>query len=99
QILTTPISIFQFHQQPLLFLVANVVAIPLSGMILYAEIGLLIVAKFDRLASTTGELISYSLQFLNRIIERLDESAIAVWQEIHFSFLEMIFFYLLFAAL
>jgi len=99
QILTTPISIFQFHQQPLLFLIANAIAVPLSGIILYAEIGLLIVAKFDGLASTTGELISYSLQLLNRIIERLDESAIAVWQEIHFSFPEMIFFFLFIAGL
>jgi competence protein ComEC len=54
QILTTPISLLQFHQQPLLFLFANAVAVPLSGIVLYGEILLLLVSNIHILANGTG---------------------------------------------
>ena len=38
QILTLPISIYHFHQMPLLFLFTNFIAVPLSSLILIGEI-------------------------------------------------------------
>ncbi len=43
QLLTLPISIFHFHQFPVLFLLTNLIAVPLSSGILIAEIILCII--------------------------------------------------------
>jgi len=95
QILTTPISLFQFHQQPLLFLFANAVAVPLSGIVLYGEILLLLVSNIHVLANGTGYLVSASLQLLNKIIGRLDATSISVVNQISFSFPELVCCYFL----
>src|SRR5690606_13173368 len=46
QILTTPLSIYHFHQVPNLFLLSNLVIVPLSGFILYGEILLCLLCLF-----------------------------------------------------
>lgn len=71
QILTTPIAIYHFHQFPNYFLFANLMAIPVSGIILYAEIALIMLAKWPIIATPLGNMIDVSIQWMNRITEQI----------------------------
>src|SRR5690606_1484342 len=57
QIATFPIALFYFHQFPLYFLFANLLAIPLSFAILVVGISTLIVSVWAPLATATGWLL------------------------------------------
>jgi competence protein ComEC len=69
QVLTTPVSIFHFHQFPLLFLFMNIIAIPLSGIILGGEILLCMISVIPLLATLTGQMLAVLIGWMNGIIE------------------------------
>jgi len=79
QIFTLPISIYHFHQMPLLFLIANLVAVPLSSAILLGEILLCALSFIPVLARLMGMLLSYLINFMNSYIQGLDKLSFAVW--------------------
>ncbi|MDP1726908.1 MAG: ComEC/Rec2 family competence protein [Bacteroidota bacterium] len=79
QTLTFPMSLYYFHQFPNYFLLANLLIIPLTTLIIYAGILLLIISKFHLLAYWLGLLIQwliYSSNFLAHQIELLPFSYI-----------------------
>jgi competence protein ComEC len=80
QILTTPISLYHFHQFPNLFLLANIVAVPLSSLVLLGEVFLCLVSFMPFLAAWTGSALSFLIGLLNRYIENLDSLPFATWQ-------------------
>jgi len=65
QLFTLPLILYFFHRFPVLFLFTNMIAIPLSGIILYAEIGLLFLAGFPPLAMIAGTCIEWSIRMMN----------------------------------
>lgn len=65
QILTTPLAIYHFHQVPNLFLLSNLVVVPLSGLVLYAEILLCFLPALPVLAKLVGHAISLLLRWMN----------------------------------
>lgn len=77
---TLPFTLYYFHQIPLLFLPANLIAVPISSIIL---IGLFILIPMSAVSSA-AEPISRCLEFLlglmNGWIERLDRIPGMVWQ-------------------
>jgi competence protein ComEC len=68
QILTTPISIFYFHRFPTYFLVANLLAVPLSSCILVGGILLCGVASFYPLGASLGLALGFGIRFLNGFV-------------------------------
>ncbi|ANE53571.1 hypothetical protein SY85_17660 [Flavisolibacter tropicus] len=93
QILTLPISIYYFHQFPLLFLLSNLVAVPLSSLILIGEIILCALAFIPSIAVKCGQLLSLLIQGLNNYVERLDSVSFAVWQNLSISPLQTALLY------
>jgi len=69
QIFTLPISIYYFHNIPLLFFLTNIVAIPLVSLSIYGELLLLFVSNFPLLAKPMGICVSKILGLLNQFIE------------------------------
>ena len=65
QVLTTPIVIANFHRFPTLFLFTNLVAVPLSSLVLIMEIALCIVHPFDAIATGLGSAINILIQLMN----------------------------------
>lgn len=65
QVLTTPIVIANFHRFPTLFLFTNLVAVPLSSLVLVLEIGLCIVHPLDSMATGLGTAINMLIQLMN----------------------------------
>lgn len=88
QILTIPIVVFYFHQFPNFFLITNFVAVPLSGLILYGEILLLILSFLSPVAKAIGFLLSYMLKGMDAFIENINALPISVWNNLQLSVLQ-----------
>ena len=82
QILTFPICIYYFHQFPLLFLLANILVVPLSSAILYVEIFLLALSWIPFVATWLGKTTSWLVWLMNKIIMRINKLSFAVWDMI-----------------
>lgn len=85
QVLTTPLSIYHFHQVPNLFLISNLVIVPLSGIILYGEILLCVLALFPPVAVVTGKILHGMLRVMNDFIAFIDGMPFAVSDNISVS--------------
>ncbi len=69
QILTLPICIYYFHQLPTTFLFTNLICVPLSTLILFAEISLIACASIPVLAGVVGKFIYVSTWAMNWVID------------------------------
>ncbi|RYZ47034.1 MAG: ComEC family competence protein, partial [Chitinophagaceae bacterium] len=90
QILTLPISIYHFHQMPLLFLVTNFIAVPLSSLILLGEILLCALFFLPPVASLLGTILRELIVFMNSYIEGLDKLPFATWNLLSISILQTV---------
>ena len=80
QILTTPVSLYHFHQFPVLFLFTNLVAVPLSGLILFGEIAICLLSWFAPLAKFSGRLTEILIYSMNHYIERMETISFSLWK-------------------
>jgi competence protein ComEC len=93
QIITTPISIYYFHRFPSYFLLANLLAVPLSSVILVAGILLCICSPVYQLARLLGWLLGILIYFLNGLIAYISHLPGAVIGELDFSIPQLILVY------
>lgn len=98
QVLTTPISLFHFHQFPLLFLITNLLAVPLSSVILIGIILLCSLFFIPAAANNLGMILEAMTRFLNQFVERMDGSGLAVWEGISISLLQTVLLYVMILA-
>jgi len=85
QILTYPIVAYHFHQFPNLFLITNIVAVPLSGLILYGLIILLAVSFIPLLADGIGFVVKWCIWGMNTFIEAVSKLSFALIDGIYFT--------------
>ena len=93
QILTIPIVVFYFHQFPNLFLITNFIAVPLSGLILYGEILLLIFSFFTPFAKALGIVLGYTLKAMDAFIENINVLPFSVWNNLQLNTFQAWMFY------
>jgi competence protein ComEC len=72
QILTLPVSIYHFHQFPNYFMLANIVAVPLSSIIVLGEILLCSVCFISSVAQPVGTILSWLIRQMNIYVERIE---------------------------
>lgn len=82
QLLTFPVCIYYFHQFPNLFLITNVIAVPLSTIILFAEIALVALAFIPFVGEYMGKLCGWLVWLMNKIILWINDFSFAVWDGI-----------------
>jgi competence protein ComEC len=95
QILTTPISIFYFHQFPCYFLLANLLAVPLSSLILIGGIVLCLFSFAAPIARLLGIILGMIIQFLNAIVSYISGLPGAVWKDLSITLYEMVILYII----
>jgi len=83
QVLTFPVCIYYFHQFPVLFLITNLIAVPLSTVILYTEILLVVLAWIPYAGNYIGKAAGWLLWLMNRFISWIDSFPFAVWDRIY----------------
>ena len=93
QILTLPIIFYSFHQFPNLFLITNCIIVPLSSVILFAELALLITTLVPVVAKFVGIVTSSMLAFMNGFIEWINNFPFAVYDGIQNNLGETILLY------
>ncbi len=93
QIGTIPLLLFYFHQFPNLFIFSNFIAVPLSGIILYLEIILVVIAPSTFLAIYIGELTSFLIRTMNKVIENTARIPFAVTQDIQINLMQTLLLY------
>ncbi len=91
QVFTLPLVLYHFHQFPNFFLFTNLIIVPLSGIILFAEIFLLVVSFIPIIATPTGKAIEWLLWLMNTFIERADRIPYAVTDGIYISMPQILF--------
>jgi competence protein ComEC len=95
QILTFPICIYYFHQFPNLFLVANMLAVPLSSVILYCLMSMVLLYKWALVAGCITKITVFLIACLNQIILFIDEVPLGTWKNISSNLLSTILLYVL----
>lgn len=73
QTMTLPITLRLFHQFPTYFLISNLVAVPWSTILLFGEIGLILLEPFPMLASRIADLLEMNIRWLNRFVRTIEQ--------------------------
>ena len=95
QLLTTPVSLFYFHQFPNYFLLANLVAVPLSSAVLIGTIFLCLISFLPVVPEITGRLLSLSIRIMNDAVAHINSLPFSVTSGINISLLHSILLYCL----
>jgi competence protein ComEC len=68
QLGTTPFTLYYFQQFPNYFLITNIIALPLTSIIIYLAMGLLVVSFIPYLSVCVGYLLNRTVWLLNFVI-------------------------------
>jgi competence protein ComEC len=98
QILTTPLCLYHFHQFPNLFLFTNLIAVPLSSLILFGEILLCATSWLPLAAKLIGWCIFQSIRFLNYFVEMAGSQSFALWQGLQINTAQVVLLYIVITA-
>jgi competence protein ComEC len=93
QVLTTPVSIYQFHQFPVYFLLSNLAAVPISGLIVLGEIFLCAIHAFPVLAILTGKILGMLIHLMNDCVAHVEHLPGALWYGLQISFFQSLLLY------
>jgi competence protein ComEC len=96
QIATFPIGLYYFHQFPVLFIISNLIVIPVSNFIIYLGMLLFSVGEIAWLSKWLGIVFYYMIYYLNQIILLIEQAPFSLVEEIYISQTEMYLMYLLF---
>lgn len=91
QILTTPFVLFHFHQFPLIFILSNIIAIPLSSIALLLLIVLCAVTPLPGLASLLAKVAYWSMWLMNDRIIALAALPFSKWENLPFNMQDLLF--------
>ncbi len=95
QVLTTPISIYYFHRFPNYFLFCNLLAVPLSSIILAGGILLCFFSFFPLLARGIGWVLIKLIDLLDGFVQYLSHLPGAVTNQLNINIPQVILEYLL----
>lgn len=98
QIFTIPLCFYYFHQLPLLFLVSNLIAIPLATLALWGCIALLILSPLGVLPVYFGKLVTGVLWLMNHSVLFISTLPFALWNNVSVSVFETILLYIIFIS-
>lgn len=93
QLFTFPLCFYYFHQLPLLFLLSNMIAIPLATLALWGCLLLLFLSPVSILAFYAGKVVYVIIWLLNRAVLFFDAIPFALWQDVSISLTETLLLY------
>ena len=93
QILTFPICLYYFHQFPTVFLLTNIILVPLSTVILFVEIFLVALAWIPFVALYIGKLTWWLVWVMNKIILWFNSMPYFLWDKVSSTLLSTLSLY------
>jgi competence protein ComEC len=97
QIFTMPVCLYYFHQLPLLFLLSNVIAIPLSTVALWGCIFLVFISPLHTAALYIGKAVTFSIWLLNHAVLLINAIPFSLWDGVSITVTETIILYFIFS--
>lgn len=98
QVLTTPVSLYHFHQFPVYFLFTNLIAVPVSSIILVGELLLLLLAPLPVVAHWLGFALQQCIFLLNNYISWVETLPMALWEGFQISLLQVVLLFVTIAG-
>ena len=95
QVLTFPVCLYYFHQFPVYFLFTNMIAVPLSTLILFVEILLVTLGWIPVIGYYIGKVTWFLILIMNRIILFFDHLPFSVLEDINVSLAGAIMLYII----
>ncbi len=95
QIATLPITLYYFHQFPTLFLLTNMILIPVSTAVMYGGILVLVFSKVAVISKGLVWLTALLIKFMNASALFFDQLPFCVIDNIHLSLVNMVLMYIL----
>jgi competence protein ComEC len=95
QVATLPITLYYFHQFPTLFLITNIILIPISTIIMYGGMLILVFSKIAGITKLLVWLTGACIKLMNGAALFFDQLPFCVIDSIHLSLLNMALMYLL----
>lgn len=95
QLGTSPLSIYYFHQFPLLFLIVNLIVLPLSGIQVYLSVGCLILAAIGVPYDWFGNILEMMLRGLDYLTRYFADFSFAQVRNLNPSLLQVICLYII----
>ncbi len=95
QIGILPLSLYYFHQFPGLFFVSSLVIIPFLGIIIGFGILTITLALFQILPIFLADTYGFIISQMNNFVDLIAQQESFIFQNIYFSFILMIAFYIL----
>jgi competence protein ComEC len=99
QLLTTPLSIYHFHQFPVYFFLTNFIAVPLSSVIVLGEIFLCAVSFIPSVALIVGKVLSWLIMLMNSYIEKIELVPGSLWDGLQVNIIQAILLFIFIAGL
>jgi competence protein ComEC len=95
QVITTPVTLYYFHQFPNLFLLSNLIMIPLSTLIMYFAMALIVCSPWNWLAVYMGKIFNFLVWLLNKVVLTIEGLPCALTKGIYITWFEVCFLYIL----
>lgn len=89
QLVTFPLALYYFGQFPNYFLITNLIAVPLSTVIIYAGIIVVATSFFPLLSGVLAKLLVLMIKLLNGSIHTIESMPFAVSRGAYISFIEL----------
>ena len=94
-----PLSLFYFHQFPVLFLLSNLLVLIPAAIVMYAGMLLLVLPQLPIISAGLGLLIKHTIGIMNHILGFIENTPYTAIQKIWLSPAEVLLCYLLIASL
>ena len=95
QVITTPVTLYYFHQFPNLFLLSNLIMIPLSTLIMYFAMVLIVCSYWNWLGVYMGKVFNFLVWLLNKVVLTIEGLPCALTEGIYITWFEVCFLYIL----
>ncbi|MHB8260784.1 MAG: ComEC/Rec2 family competence protein [Bacteroidia bacterium] len=95
QLATLPVTLYYFHQFPALFLITNLILIPISTLVMYGSILVLVFSKVTIVANVLVYITAFLIKLMNASALFFDSLPFCVVDNIHLSMINLILLYVL----
>ena len=95
QIVTSPIGIYYFHQFPNYFLLSNIVAIPVSFLILVLGVAFFVLGAIPFVGSAIAFLLDWCLRIMNNSVIRIEKLPYSVTDNLNLNTTATLLLYLI----
>ncbi len=95
QLITTPLSLYYFHQFPNYFFLTNLVVFIFAAVVMYAGIFVILVSFIPFVSNISAKILAWLIFAMNESIGFIENLPFSVSRSINFNFTEAIILYIL----